>query len=409
MEELKMIATRVERHLIKKSNPMWKIVDEKCFLAKNLYNLANDIITEYFIQNKKWLRYESMDVILQNTKEYKDLGSQASQNTLTLLDKNWKSFFKSIKDWAKKNGEGYYGKPAFPKNKEDNDRIVLMIKNIQFRIENQKLIFSWKPLRKFSGIPTKISGKLQQLRFTPTGGCYFMEIIYQKDIPSEPIEKNRIIGIDLGINNFATIANNIGIAPIIINGQQIKSINQYYNKRKSEIQAETGNSWNKRMMNLTDKHLRKLDYFMHKASKMVMLYCMKNEINTLIVGKNDMWKNGVDIGKINNQNFVYIPYNKFIDQLKYKCADYGISFIITEESYTSGTSFLDDELPIKLNYNKKRRIKRGLFESDDGIKINADLNGAYQIIKKVFPNAFKEQSLKQWDRGCDLHPIRLNV
>ncbi|MED4301318.1 IS200/IS605 family accessory protein TnpB-related protein [Geobacillus stearothermophilus] len=130
--------------------------------------------------------------------------------------------------------------------------------------------------------------------------------------------------------------------------------------------------------------------FMHKASRYVVNWCMERHIDTVIIGKNDNWKQEVNLGKRLNQSFVQIPYNMFIQQLQYKCEEVGIKVVLTDESYTSGTSFLDGEAPTKENYDKSRRIKRGLFKSNKGILINADVNGAYQIIKKVSPNAFNK-------------------
>ena len=387
---------------------MWEIIDNKCYETKNLYNRANYILRQEFINNNKWIRYNQMDSMLHNTEEYKLLGSQASQNTLTLLNRNWKSFFVAIKDWSKKNGEGYLGKPSLPKYKDKNGRSILMIKNIQCRIEDGLLVFSWKPLRKFSGIKTKVSGKLMQIRFVPSGGCYFMEIVYQAEVPDTMKSNNRIIGIDLGVNNFATIVNNIGENPIVIKGGEIKSMNRYCNKELAGISSETKMSWNNRMRNLTDKHMRKVDTYMHTVSKRIVEYCVTNGITTLIVGQTKEWKHEINLGHVNNQNFTSIPHQKFINQLKYKCENIGITCIITEEDYTSGTSFLDEEMPIKENYNIKRRKKRGIFESNKGILINADVNGAYQIVKKVYPNAFAEMQARG-SRGCDLHPVRLKV
>lgn len=393
---------RTEKHLIKKSNPMWETIDYYCYQAKNVYNSANYIIRQEFINTGKWIKYNQLDKMMQEYDCYYELGSQASQNTLTLLDKNWKSFFVAIKDWSRKNGKGYLGKPSLPNYKEKNGRSILMIKNIQCRIANGEIYFSWKPLNKFSGIKTKVAGKLMQIRFVPAGSCYYMEIVYETTVlPKQEIRN--IAGIDLGVNNFATISNNIGVQPIIINGKTIKSMNQYYNKAISKISKETNMYWNNRMQNLTDKRREKIDYFMHKASKVVVDYCLEYGIDTIVIGKNDGWKQKVNLGKRNNRNFVHIPYEKFISKLRYKCENMGINFFETEESYTSGTSFLDNELPVARNYNKKRRISRGLFQSNDGTIINADLNGSYQIVRKVFPNAFE-----QWDRGCGLHPVRIS-
>ena len=397
-----MIVNRVERHLIKKSNPMWKTVDYYSYQAKNLYNEANYIVRQYFINNRTYHNYNKMDKMRKILPSYYLLGTQCSQCTLILLDRNWLSFFRAIKDCSKKKGIGYSGRPALPKYKKKDGRSVLMLKNIQYHIIGGKVKFAWKPFRQFTDIKTNITGKPMQLRFVPQNSSYWMEICYQVEIPDVIDKTERIVGIDLGVNNFVTIANNSGVKPIIVNGRIIKSMNQYFNKKKSLIQSETGVVVNNRLRNLTDKHMRKIDYFMHCASKLVIDYCLKYNFDIIVIGKNDWWKDRINIGHKNNQTFESIPYEKFLTKLRYKAENAGIKVIETEESYTSGTSFLDNELPVKENYNKKRRKKRGLFKSNDGNIINADLNGAYQIIRKVFPNF-------EWDRGCDLHPIRFNV
>ena len=147
-----------------------------------------------------------------------------------------------------------------------------------------------------------------------------------------------------------------------------------------------------------------MEYFMHCASKYVIDYCINNNIGTVVIGKNDKWKQECNMSRFINQKFVQIPYELFINKLKYKSKDYGIECIETEEAYTSGTSFLDNEMPIKENYNKKRRIHRGLFVSNQGVEINADVNGAYQIMKKVFPNVFANGIV-----GVHLHPVIINL
>ncbi|MED4995098.1 transposase, partial [Geobacillus stearothermophilus] len=214
--------------------------------------------------------------------------------------------------------------------------------------------------------------------------------------------------IDLGLNNFVTMVNNIGETPIVINGKGVKSINQYYNKQKvyfqSILKKQNGLNWSKRLEKLTLKRNNKIKDFMHKASRYVVDWCVKHNIDTIVIGKNDNWKQEVDLGKRLNQAFVQIPYDMFIEQLQYKCEEVGIKVVLTEESYTSGTSFLDGEAPIKENYDKNRRIKRGLFKSNKGILINADVNGAYNIMRKVFPKAFANGV-----EGVGLHPVKLNV
>ena len=209
----------------------------------------------------------------------------------------------------------------------------------------------------------------------------------------------------LGVDNFATVTNNIGLQPIIINGKQIKSINQFYNKRKSEIQSNlmlrNKVKTSKKLEVICFKRYQRIKNYIHNASRYIINYCLENNIDTLVCGKNDLWKQNTQKKKV-GQNFQYIPYNLFIQQLKYKCEENGINFYLTEESYTSGTSFLDNESPCKENYNKSRRIKRGLFQSKNGL-INSDVNGSLQIMKKVFPNAFSYGI-----EGC-LTPIIINI
>lgn len=318
--------------------------------------------------------------------------SQASQCVLQVLDRNWKSFFVSIKDYAK-NPHKYLGRPKLPKYRKKGGMFTWFLKNNQTYIENGRLHFK---LKCFGGIKgytfkTNVKDRLIAVRFVPTNDYFTLEIVYEKEIDNLCEENDRICSIDLGVNNFITLTNNVGNRPIIINGKGIKSINQYYNKvvvkYKSIIATKNKTHWSKRLSNLSRKRYNKLHNFIHHCSAFIIKYCKENNIKTVVVGLNKEWKQECSIGKKNTQNFVYIPYDKLIQQLEYKCLDNNIQLIITEESYTSGTSFLDNELPIKENYNKSRRVKRGLFKSNQGL-INSDVNGSLQIMKKVFPNAF---------------------
>ena len=236
---------------------------------------------------------------------------------------------------------------------------------------------------------TNAKGRLISVRFVPKGTIYVMEIVYEVEVLETKKESKNICSIDLGIDNFATITNNIGLQPIIINGKGIKSINQYYNKQKSKIQSElkirNNKNWSNELDKLNQKRFNRVKNFIHNASKYIIDYCLNNSIDTIIVGLNKGWKQESNMSKQTNQKFINIPYEMFIGQLEYKCQDNNINLISTEESYTSGTSYLDNELPIKENYNKTRRIARGLFKSNNDILINADVNGSYQIMRKVFP------------------------
>jgi putative transposase len=231
-----------------------------------------------------------------------------------------------------------------------------------------------------------------------------MEIVSEVEVSDVISENKRIAGIDLGVNNLATASNNIGEQPFIINGRGLKSINQFYNKRRSELQSKLpkGQFWSKQLEQITFKRFNRVKNYMHHASHYIVKWCVQHQIDTLVVGHNDEWKQNLRMDKVNSQNFVFIPYKMLIQQLKYKCEDVGIEFVETEESYTSGTSFLDGEVPCKENYNKRRRVKRGLFQAS-GTLINSDVNGSLQIIKKVFPNAFS------YGVGVCLTPAIINV
>jgi putative transposase len=284
-----------------------------------------------------------------------------------------------------------------------------MIKNIQCRVEDNFIYFSWKPLKELNNhfiFPYKDS-KIIQIRFIPKTNKYVMEVVYEIDIPDLDIKNDRIIGIDIGLNNLMTVTNNIGLKPFVVNGKPLKSTNQYYNKEASRLKSETKiknkQDWSNRLQKLTDKRNNKIKDYIHKSSKYIIDYCINNKIDTIIIGKNKNWKQESSMSKKVNQNFVQIPFAVLIDQIVYKARTYGIQTILTEESYTSGTSFLDGEEPIKKNYNKSRRLTRGLFKSEKGVMINADVNGSYQIIKKAIPNAF------DGIEGVGLHPVVVNL
>lgn len=400
--------TRTEQHVIKNKDPSWKVIDQLSFKSKNLYNHANYIIRQEFINNNKWIQYNKLFHLIKNSEHYKNIGSNVGQQTLKVLDKTWKSFFVSIKDW-KKNPSKYLGRPKLPKYKDKNGRFFVGIDNIKVSIIDGYIRFSWKPLKVLNNrFRTNVNGKLMQLRFIPKGSCYVMEIVYEIEVPEYDSESKRIVGIDLGVNNFATISNNAGLKPFIINGKIIKSMNQYYNKKKAELQSDLklkyNKYWSNRLQKLTDKRNNKINNFIHNASKYIIDWCVLYNIDTIVIGHNNEWKQESILSKRANQNFIGIPYEILIHQLKYKGENNGIKVIETEESYTSGTSFLDNELPIKEKYNKKRRVYRGLFKSNKGQLINSDLNGSYQIIKKVFPEAFVEGI-----EDVGLHPIKVNL
>lgn len=404
----------VEKHIISKNHIHYDECDSICLLSKNLYNKANYIIRQEFINTSKeketglrdyaiYLNYFDIRKILINSDEYTSLPRKVSNQTLMLLDKNWKSFFKSIKDYTK-NKSKYNGKPKLPQYKNiDTGRYITIYEEGAISKKDLK-----KGLCGLSGTNIKIpttKQHIKQCRIIPKGEHYVIEIIYNINESPVKSDNNRYCGVDLGVNNLATIGSNV-IKPIIINGKPLKSINQYYNKKLSEYKSKlsNGKKSSKKINKLTNKRNRKIEDYLHKSSRYIVNHLVSNNINTLVIGNNKEWKQDINIGKVNNQNFVNIPHSTFIHMMEYKAKLVGINVIITEESYTSKCSFLDNEPLCKKEIYLGKRIKRGLFQSSNGKLINADLNGSYNIIKKAAPNCFKDGI-----EGLSVNPMVITI
>lgn len=409
------IIQQVEKHVIKKSHPYYKMFCEYTYLAKNLYNHANYLVRNEFVENGKWLRYQDLDKILKEDLEFPDYrnmpAAQSAQQVLRLLETNWKSFFTSIEDWSK-NKDKYSGKPKLPKYKPKDGKMVLIVTNQQVRQIGGLLQFP-KSFCGFTVKPRCITldnfEKINQVRVVPKGQSFCLEVVYSISVDIELRSDNgRYMSIDLGLDNLATVVTNTGLNPIIVNGKGLKSTNQYYNKKQAHYQSVAkqmnNQHYTNRLYRLTQKRNLKVEDYLHKVSRYIVDFALENQINTIVIGNNKSWKQSSSLGKRTNQGFVSIPHQKLIDKICYKAELCGIQVILTEESYTSGTSFLDNELPEKNYYNKKRRVKRGLFVSNKGIKINADVNAAFQIMKKVFPNVFADGI-----KGVVLHPVRVGI
>lgn len=410
-----MIVQRVEKHMIKKNHFYYDMFCEFTHQSKNLYNHANYLVRKEFVETGKWLRYGQLDKLLRQDLDYPDYmnmpGAQSAQQTLRLLDTNWKSFFKSIKDWSK-NKDKYSGRPKLPKYKPKDGQMVLVVTNQQVKLKRNQLIFP----RSFDGFkvtPRCVTlpnfEKVNQVRIVPCNQVFCVEIVYSIFVDDTVFRDNgRIMSIDLGLDNLATVVTNTGLQPILVNGKGLKSVNQYYNKRKAYYQRiakqMNGKNYTNRLYQLTRKRNFKIEDALHKISRFIVDTSLENDITTIVIGNNKNWKQSVSLGKETNQSFVTIPHQKLIKQIVYKAQLEGIHVIYTEESYTSGTSFLDGEAPVKEFYDKKRRVHRGLFRSNQGVFINADVNAGYQIMKKVFPNEFSEGI-----EGVVLHPVRVTI
>lgn len=398
-----MKVQRAEQIIIKKSHPKFKIIDEMCFHSKNLYNEANYVIRQKFIESGEYIPYKKMNFDFKTHDNYKLCFSQPANCTLRVLDKNWKSYFAAIKDW-KVHPEKYLGMPKLPKYLPKDGRFPWMIPNNQLYYDYEKsTIYIRNRLMNDFDWYSRCLGRPIQVRFIPHDNYYTMEIIYEIEVEDINVDSGRIASIDIGVDNLVTMSNNVGESPMIINGKPLKAINQQYNKTRAKIQSElmkcNNQHWSKKLEDMSCKRYQRIKNYMHNASALVIKWCIEHNIDTLVIGKNDTWKQE----KKHMQNFTSIPYEMLLQQLQYKCENTGIKYIETNEAYTSGTSYLDNEAPIKENYNKERRVQRGLFQAKDTL-INADVNGSLQIMRKVFPDSYTGYGIE-----VNLTPIVVNA
>ena len=350
-------------------------LDYLCLLAKNLYNVALYNIRQQYFKDKTYLNYNALDKLLSSNVDYKAIPyRQSAQQILRSVDKTYSSFFKGIKS-DKNKGK----KIRLPKYKDkEKGRYVLVYTNQCFKHKDSII-----KLKGINGTWYEFytnKENLQQVRLIPKGNHIVVEIIYNVEYELKE-NNNRYASIDLGLNNIVALSSNV-CNSILYNGRLLKSINRYYNKHKAELQSKLSNNkhTSKRINRLTFRRNNKIKDYMHKLSSAIVQYMEANTLNTLIVGKNDGWKTNIDMGRVNNQNFVSIPFNMLISMLEYKCKLAGINIILVNEAYTSKCSFLDGEMIQKHDIYKGKRIKRGLFVSSKGIKINADINGSLNIM-----------------------------
>lgn len=393
----------VESHTVNET----KELNELTFKCKNLYNKANYIIRQEFIENGHYIQKFDMFTICKDLPEYKALPVRIGRGVLRTLDANWLSFFSCIKKW-KTNKELFRSKPNLPKYLPKNGKFTALFYETAILKPTKKnpntLGLSSLKMR----IPVQTTNKIVEIQVIPTKtNKYKINVIYGYDEPKLKENNKQYCSVDLGLNNLMTITSNkAGIQPVVVNGRPLKSINQYYNKKKAEYQSVLPKEIysSKKIQKLTFKRNNKINDYLHKSTDYLVKFCLQNELNTLIVGYNELWKQEINIGKRNNQNFVNIPYYKIIQILTYKCQKCGINFITHEESYTSKCSFLDNEDIKKHEVYLGKRIKRGLFKSYNGTLINADVNGSYNIMKKVVPNVFADGI-----EGVAVHPYRVNL
>ena len=394
----------VERHIIKKNDKRYNELDNLCFLSKNLYNQALYRIRIQFFKDKSFKNYYKLCKEFQNENQidYRSLPANTSQQIIRLCYWNYKSFFNSYKkvnakipnylDKTKGRQVVIYNHMTLSPNLLKQYILKLPKSNIQFKIQHNNI---------------------NQVRIVPRNNYILLEVIYEIEEKNIKSDNHKYMSIDLGIDNLCTCTSNV-TKSFIINGKPIKSINQFYNKQKSKFQSElklkNHKNYSNRLYRLSLKRNNKIKDYFHKVSKYIVNQLVEQSINTLIIGKNNGWKQETKLGNKNNQNFVSIPFEMLINMLKYKCKLQGINVILQEESYTSKASFFDnDYIPVYnsdyKHYNfSGKRIKRGLYVTNN-ILINADINGSLNILRKYL-NVVCEEIISPTNRGLVMNPVK---
>ncbi len=385
--------------------------------AHDLYNCALYCLRQGLFHKKYIKGYQELDLIFKikyaerESMLYHELGYvQSAQQTLKEVNTVWKAWRQAKKAYQANPGK-FSGRPRLPHYLRKKERHIFFVTNQNAKVKDGYLIIPKLELK--LKLDPRIK-KIQRVGFRPLANGYKAIVQYKVNKEISYLSDNgKYIGIDPGVDNAFACVSNTGAKPLIINGKAIKSVNQFYNKKRAELKAKQAQyhqlesfihtkqgikpvyAETHAMKAITDWRNKKISQFAHKASKRIVQYALSCGANTIVIGNNKSWKRSSDMGKKNNQNFIGIPHKTMIDMITYKANLNGISVIRTNESYTSQTSALDDEKPCWQNGNfsrKKqglspvnRRIHRGLFKTNHGLLVNADINGAMQIVRKVFP------------------------
>lgn len=388
----------VERHNISINHKLYKTLDDLCFKSKNLYNSTLYRIKQYYFETKKYLSYSKVNKIFQeeNQQDYRALPAKIAQEVQRLVDKNFKSFFSLLK----LKNKGKYDNPVkIPKYLHKiKGRQILEYNKQAISFNNGNIERGYFQL---SGTDFKIKTNVDNIQFVrvvPKNYEIVIEVGYEVE-DKNFLSNDNYASVDIGMNNLATVTF-LEDKPFIINGKPLKSINQLFNKRMAKLKLEQSKHLGqeylstRKMKALMRKRNNKANDYFHKSSRYLVNQLVSKNISKLVIGKNKFWKQDINIGKKNNQNFVCIPFNKFISMLEYKCNLVGIEIIYQDESFTSKASFLNkDYIP---DYNGKVEIKhkfsgyrqyRGLYKiKRKKVYINADVNGSLNILRKYFQN-----------------------
>ena len=404
------VQSNIIRGLTKKQ---YALLKEMCRYSNSLYNVALYNIRQHYFDTKKFLSYESNYHECKNNENYGLLQAGVAQQTMKVVDRSFKSFFNLLKKC--KVGDYRYHDVRIPHYRKSGGLFNLVFSTNAIIIKNGFLYLPMsRDFRKLHpevkeikiAFPDRLKdATIKEVRILPCGNGRVFKIQYVYEVSEEPVvlNKDNILAIDLGIDNLATCVSTTG-TPFIMDGRKLKSINHRWNKEKARLQSiamKQGTKTTNRIQRITEKRNNRVNDAIKKTARYIINYCIANEIGTLIVGYNADFKRNSNIGKVNNQNFVQIPLGNLRQQLEFLCWRCGIEYIEQEEAYTSKSSFLDkDVLPEykpEQPYTGKfsgKRIHRGLYHSANGTIVNADVNGAANIMRKCKQNV-------NFDRLCN--------
>ena len=383
------------KHLSKED---YKSIKKLCHIAKNLTNEAIYNVRQYYFTEDKFLKYEKNYTLLKSSPNYKKLNSNMAQQILKEVDGSFKSFFGLIK--LAKQGKYSFKDCKLPRYLPKDGYTTLVIGFV--RLNGNKLILpfsnNFKKTHKVVEItipPVLLDKKVKEIRILPKANARYFEIqyIYETECIQRNLNTQNSLALDLGVNNLVTAVSSTGKS-FIVDGKRLKSINRWFNKENARLQSikdkqHFGKKPTNRQKAITRDCNNKVNDYMNKAARMIIDYCINNDIGTLIADYNVTFQRNSHIGKQNNQNFVNIPYGRLRDKLAYMCELNGITYVEQEESYTSKASFWDkDNIPVYNNDNPKKyefsgnRVHRGLYKTANGKTFNADINGALNIMRK---------------------------
>jgi putative transposase len=409
----------VQQCLISTDKDTQAILQYICSESNNLHNCAVYYARQIWFKTGAYVTSFDLVNMMGSNRHFAALSSEAAVQTCLSVGESIKSFCELLK----KSCNGELGqKPKFPNYRKSGGYQIVSFPKRALKLIDGQIRFplglqvkAWFGLRDFFlPMPSNLDFNLiREVRILPRNGCLYAEFVYPVPANKIDLDFTKCLGLDHGISNWLTGVSNVGTS-FIVDGLHLKSLNQFYNKQIANIKdGKPQGFWSGKLAAITEKRNRQMRDAVNKAARLVINHCIDNGIGTLVFGWNQGQKDGVNMGRKNNQKFVQIPTARLKERISQLCEQYGIQFIETEESYTSKASFLDsDTLP---KYGEKperwkesgRRVQRGLYRSADKTEINADCNGAANILRKVAVTL--GLCLKGISSGALTSPLRVRI